>query len=336
MPSFFRALLLFAPLLAIAPALANDSSAELASGGLVLTRNDLIEMDSEDLFISKRDVRVRYRFLNPTAQPVTTTVAFPMPDIDMTEPETNITIPVEDDSNFLAFHTKANGVEVKASVEQKALANGADRAPLLRQWGVPLNPTLRQTNEALDKLAPERKAQAVKDGLAAKEEYDVGKGMETHLAPRWKLTTIWHWEQTFAPGETIIEHAYKPSVGGSTGTSVGSKDWKKDADAAAMIKRFCLDKDFIASVERRRLAAKADYAPLAEDRISYVLRTGANWAKPIRAFRLVVDKGRPDNLISQCTPGIKKISDTQFEWRRENFRPEQDLNILILKKAGTD
>lgn len=327
---------LVALLCAGASALANDSSAELGAGGLTLTRNAVIEMDSEDLFISKQQVRVRYRFVNPTAQAVTTTVAFPMPDIDVSGPEENIAVPVEDAANFLGFATRANGAAVKAEVEQKAIAKGVDRAPLLRDWGVPLNPHLRETSEALDRLSGERKAQALKDGFAEKEDYDVGKGMETHLGPRWRLKTTWHWEQTFAPGETIVEHAYTPSVGGSTGTSIASPEWKTGQDAASLTRRFCLDTDFVATIDKRRRDAKADYAPFPEDRISYVLTTGGNWAKPIRSFRLVVDKGLPENLISLCAPGIKKISDTQFEWTQKNFRPKRDLHILILKKVGTD
>lgn len=43
---------------AMAPAAANDSSAELAAGGLVLTRNDAVAMLAENLFISREAVRV--------------------------------------------------------------------------------------------------------------------------------------------------------------------------------------------------------------------------------------------------------------------------------------
>ncbi|RYF94972.1 MAG: DUF4424 domain-containing protein, partial [Caulobacteraceae bacterium] len=42
-------------------ALANDSTAELAAGGLVLKKTDSIEMRSEDLYISQKEVVVRYR-----------------------------------------------------------------------------------------------------------------------------------------------------------------------------------------------------------------------------------------------------------------------------------
>ena len=54
--------------LATAPmAGANDSSAELSTGGLVLTKHPDIEMRSEDLFISAKQVRVRYRFANTSS-----------------------------------------------------------------------------------------------------------------------------------------------------------------------------------------------------------------------------------------------------------------------------
>ena len=62
--------------------LANDSSAELATGGLVFTKSTDIEMVSEDLFISMKDIRVKYRFYNHSGHDVVTQVAFPVPDIE--------------------------------------------------------------------------------------------------------------------------------------------------------------------------------------------------------------------------------------------------------------
>ena len=54
---------------------ANDSSAELSAGGLVLTKNDAIELRAEDLSISPKQVRVNYRFFNTTSAPVQIVVA---------------------------------------------------------------------------------------------------------------------------------------------------------------------------------------------------------------------------------------------------------------------
>jgi hypothetical protein len=42
-----------------------------------------------------------------------------------------------------------------------------------------------------------------------------------------------------------------------------------------------------------------------------------------------VDKGAPENLLSFCMDGVKKISPTQFEVRKTNFEPAKDLDILI-------
>ncbi len=49
----------------------NDSTAELAAGGLVFTKSEDIEMLSKDLFISMKEIKVKYHFagtrLRPTA-----------------------------------------------------------------------------------------------------------------------------------------------------------------------------------------------------------------------------------------------------------------------------
>jgi hypothetical protein len=50
---------------------------------------------------------------------------------------------------------------------------------------------------------------------------------------------------------------------------------------------------------------------------------------------LVVDKGVPDNLVSFCGEGVRKIGPTRFEIRRRNWRPDRDLKVLIVKPAGS-
>jgi hypothetical protein len=70
---------------------------------------------------------------------------------------------------------------------------------------------------------------------------------------------------------------------------------------------------------------------LPEQRIAYILKTGANWRAPIGDFRLVVDKGDARNIVSFCATGTRKISPTRFEVRRSNWRPDRDLDILIVR-----
>ena len=82
------------------PARADNSTAELTTGGLVMAKTADIEMRSEDLAVSMQQIDVRYRFFNRAAQDVTVTVAFPMPDIVWEGPDTNIAVPDPNSPNF--------------------------------------------------------------------------------------------------------------------------------------------------------------------------------------------------------------------------------------------
>lgn len=327
------AMLILAAALLPARAIANDSTAELATGGLVFTKTDSVEMQSEELFISAKEIRVVYRFLNRSDRDVTSLVAFPMPDISIEHMDQNIAIPTEDPRNILGFRTTVDGRPVPARVEQKVMARGVDQTERLRALGVPLAPHLAATNAALDRLAPDRRAEMVRLGLAEIEEYDVGKGMEKHLSARWTLRTTYYWEQTFPAGRALtVEHRYAPSVGGTVQTSLGDpanagEEWFRHYQ-----RKYCIEPSFLRAVERARQAAKSEYgAPFMEERIDYVLKTGANWAGPIKNFRLVVDKGAPGHLVSFCAEGVKKIGPTQFEVRKSDYTPRENIAVLILK-----
>ena len=68
-----------------------------------------------------------------------------------------------------------------------------------------------------------------------------------------------------------------------------------------------------------------------EQRIEYVLTTGGNWALgTIGDFKLTIDKGDPDNLVSFCGENVRKTGPTTFEMTAKDFYPERDLDILIL------
>jgi hypothetical protein len=317
-----------------APAQANDSTAELAAGGLIFVRNDNIEMRSEDLFISAREVRVNYQFFNKSARDVTVLVAFPMPDITIDGPDANIAVPTDDPVNLLGFATIVNGRPVKIEVEQRVFALGIDRTALLRSLGIPLAPHLQSTNHALDKLPRDKWDELMRLGLAEIEEFDAGKGPERHLAARWTLRTTYYWQQTFpAKALTTVAHRYRPAVGATVQTYFADPSNAQEAGFDAFRRKYCIDRTFYAGVYKAKLAAKNESGPpFSEERIEYILRTGANWAGPIGQFRLVVDKGAADNLITFCGEGVKRISPTQFELRRADYLPDRDISILILKR----
>jgi hypothetical protein len=310
--------------LAANPLAANDSIAEMTAGGLVLTRSGGIDMISEDLFVSAEEVRVRYRFRNARnrARILVSTIAFPMPDRDLSEErEGDVAFPSD-------FRVKVDGRPVATRIERRAVLGGVDHSALLA--GLGLAPDAG--TEALDALPPADKARLVKLGLAEADEYDAGRGMERHLAPMWTVKETYYWDQAFPAGrDVIVEHSYRPGTGASVGTALASAEFRRSAEGRRMIARYCIDRAFLAGLAR--MAARAgggEFPMLGERRVGYILTTGGNWRSPIGGFRLVVDKGARENLVSFCADNVRKISPTQFEVRHANWRPDRDLDILIV------
>lgn len=309
-----------ASLLAAVPAAANDTVASMGAGGLVFEKTDGITMLSEDLFLSMDEVRVAYRFLNHTDETIETIVAFPMPDI---EPDWmgSIRGPVSDPMRTLPFITRVDGYSVPTQVEQKAMLNGVDVTRRLQRLGLPLIPYYDALEGPVGELTQAQIAELVADGL-----------IETNLHPdgrrstfgRWTLKTTHYWTQHFYPGEEVrIEHLYIPVVGGTTATGVGEPGDLR----AAYDGQYCVDEPVRAAVARRQ----AEGFQMRDNWLDYTLVTGANWSGPIGDFRLVVDKGSENNVVSFCAEGVRRISPTQFEVRYSNYTPTRDLNVLIVQ-----
>lgn len=324
---------LLVPVSAPRAAFANDSVAHLATGGLVLSRTDAIEMRSEDLFVSTREIRVHYRFFNRTDRDVTTLVAFPLPDITAPSDENNFVIPEPDQTtNFVGFRTTVDAKPVAMRVEQRATALGVDRTDLLKSLSLPIAPHAASLPEKLAAL-PQKTLDELRElGMIDYDVYDVGKGMERHVRPLWIAHTTFYWKQTFpAHKAVVVEHRYEPSVGGSAQSIVGS-DYADDASMKDFTERYCIDKAFLRAAKRlqRQSAASDNRMIVTEERLEYILKTGANWAVSIGEFHLSVDKGDPENLVSFCMDGVRKVSPTRFETTRKDFWPQRNLDILLL------
>jgi hypothetical protein len=300
---------------------ANDTTAELATGGLIFVTNDDVVMRSEKLFISTAQVRVTYDFFNKSGKDVTVLVAFPLPEIRISEMDENIAIPKEDAVDPFGFATTVNGKPVSTQVEQRVTAVGLDRTQYLRDLGIPLAPQLAATDKALDALPKDKWDEIVRLGLGEVVEYGDDKGMQKHLEARWGLNTTFYWQQTFPAGkETIIQHQYTPSVGSSVQTSLGSPNQATQAWYGDYLRNYCIDKGFMATIAGLRQATRSEFGPpYSEQRIDYILKTGANWSGPIQDFQLVVDKGSADSLMSFCGAHISKISPTQFQMKATDF-----------------
>lgn len=311
-------------LAASAPAFADDSSASLAAGGLVFTKQADIRMAVEDLRISPKEVRVRYEFVNDGKADVQTVVAFPMPDIDVREfwyeP---LGTTLNRSPNFMGFALTVDGKTVAAMPDERAVLNGKDVTAQVKAAGLPVNIA---GSKLVDRIG--RLSQAAKKSLAAAGLVEMD-GEDAH--PHWIAKTSYWWHQVFPAGKTVvIEHRYQPVTGqfffGLNDLTDKDRRYTRD---------YCLDAPTQATIRARiaRLDPKsANGQYLQAYQTDFVLRTANNWKGPIGHFGLTLDKLKPDNLLSLCWDGaLRKTGPATFETARDSFAPVRNISLLVLQ-----
>jgi hypothetical protein len=150
----------------------------------------------------------------------------------------------------------------------------------------------------------------------------------------WIVKTSAVREQTFPSDRSVsVEHQYKPIVGGGYDTIL-RKPLRQNKALATEIKRyrteFCFSDSFLTAVDK--LAGSSNNSSVQERRINYILSTGANWAGPIKSFKLVIDPGGADRLASLCTLGMKATSPNALEFIANDFTPNGELKLLLVGK----
>ena len=335
-----------------ATARANDSGSELAGGGIVLLKNDVIAMQREDLALSPAEVRVRYEMRNDSGQPVMLRVAFPLPEVPATTPGgrttttggSNILMAEPKQANFLGFRVWADGRELTPEVEIRAtLPDGRDIAGELQQIGglpLVLSSGLFFPPDDAD-LDPATRQRLT--NLGAIENLD-NRG---YRLP-WTTRITFHWMQTFVAGVTVIEHSYRPILGFRLVTvdQAGRLIASGSEDAA---KAFCIDeagkrtlRQLSERAQARRQKEGAGIDPyLFAYTLGYVLQTARNWRGPIGTFHLDVNGGpiplvnstetRTTTAVSFCSEvPMKAGSAVRSEGTARDFVPRQDLRILFI------
>jgi Domain of unknown function (DUF4424) len=291
---------------------ANDGVAEIGAGGLEFSSNAFVEMAEEDLRISLDRIDVRYVFRTKEAQPQTLLVAFPLPPLtgDMFGDDADERLVKADPLKYIDFTTIVDGSPVKTEVEQRAQVLSIDVTDQLLAADLPLFPGAPDLPAKLANLPGDKLEALIARGAIER----VGNT----LFSRWQYRTTFFWRQTFtADKPVVIEHSYRPVAGGSV-------PYDKFVDDFAAT--YCIDKDFRAAYDRTK--GQPDSPGFVW--INYILTTAGTWAGPIGSFKLTIEKPNPDWVVSLCQDGITKTSPTRFEWSAQNYRPQADLDILML------
>lgn len=292
---------------------ANDSTGYVSTNGIEYLKSKDIQMLSEDLFVSKKLIKVDYQFKNLSSKDVTETILFPLPRIDN----------FFDGGDFAntkkllqTFKVNVDGKDIQPNMNVRTFIQkdentaAIDTTELFKQCGFSetemLNPWNRKSYEYLDSEKKLRNCKKM-------EMQKVLNEYKNDVIP-WSSQVIYSWKQTFkANSITRVKHQYSPLVGGSVAVYLEEN-----------AKTYCMDQKFIAGLKKAQLE-QAPYAALG-----YILKTGANWAKPIENFKLTIERDSKE-LFSFCWAGkVKKISPTQFQMVEKNFVPKHDLNIIFV------
>jgi hypothetical protein len=328
MHTYRSALLAGAALLFVSPSLADDSSAALGAGGVVLTRATDVRMAREDLYVSPNKVRIRFEFANDSKNDISTVVAFPLPDIDAgrfyEEPLGEMTA---DPVNFVGFSVVADGKRVTPQVEQRAFYKGRDVTATLNALHVPVNVISQSNIQNFDKLSPAQMKALEKAGLA--------DGSSGEDRPTWLIRTKFFWTQKFPAGKTVVlEHSYQPVTGGTFYVADDLKGGTSDPNDRHWNKNYCIDPATLKAIDAR-IGPKAPggnaNGTLEAQTTDYILMSGNNWKGPIGHFHLTLDKLKPANILSLCWDGnLKKSGATTFAFTQDNYAPTRDIHLLVL------
>lgn len=301
-------------LLAAVTAQANDSTGFVGTGSIQYLKNPHIEMQREDLYISQRQIRVAYSFKNNSAQDITETVLFPLPEVSA-----GYDGDFADTAGLIdSFRIWADGKAVKPQIHVRAFfetqdGKKADLTAKLKQCGLSDIELMAPWTNRYDHEKVSAKIKACLAPQAAKL-----KKVDDDISDFWSATIVYSWKQTFKAGKTTeIKHQYAPLVGGSF---VYPPQFEKGGE---MDKAYCISDDL------RRTLADHKRKMRFYTQLGYVLTTGANWAKPIGKFTLTIER-EPGQLVSLCwDKSLRKISPTVFRAEKTDFLPKKDLDIIF-------
>ena len=334
MKHLLRASVALGALVLVPGALADDSSAMLGAGGVVmLTKNSDIRMATEDLYLSPKQVKVHYSFVNDGAKDADLMVAFPLPDVDNAElSESPIGTTTGGGPNFVGFKLMVDGKPVTPTAEERAIFKGKDVSGQVKAAGLPLNIVIGGY-DALQHLPAPKLAALTKVGLIE----NIGDAANPNYHALWTTTTKFWWKMHFPAGQPVsVDHTYQPVTGQ---TFFGAYALEPGEQHDYYNKNFCLDAPTVAGIKSRLAQIKKQTGNdglLNQYTTDFVIVTANNWKGPIGKFHLTIDKLKATNVLSMCWDGLKKTGATRFESTLTNFSPKKDIQILVLEMPAAD
>jgi hypothetical protein len=338
------------------PALADDSAAAIAAGGLVPRRETRIVMAKEVLRISEKKVVVDYDFRNDTDEDVTTEVAFPIP------PYTNEFAdgPALEEQSFQSFKLWVNGKPVSYASEATATLDGKDVTAILKANHLDI-PTFGHFVDRVDSRHQEvtdshdfnRLSKSTRDELVKAGIFEVDGGSWG----KWTVHLQYHWTQSFPAHSTVhIRHEYSPITGeayemgedAAEGLLEAGKmpvDETKpkplDPNDLGDLTSFCLGlplaKNMAASFPQQSSNAPKDeksIPTLWKQWVDFILTSANTWQSPIEDFTLIIERPKAEQggrvLVSFCSPAggkVEKLDAEHFQVHLTNFFPTSELHI---------
>ncbi len=139
------------------------------------------------------------------------------------------------------------------------------------------------------------------------------------------MRTKFYWTQRFPARKTVvIEHSYQPISG-----NYNSASYFAEPGPGA---EFCVDWKTRLAIEAMGVRDDLTGRRSSANDTDYILKTAKTWNGPIGRFHLMLDKMKPENLLSLCWPGdLKKAGPTTFEYTAEQFTPNRDIHLLVLE-----
>ena len=132
-------------------------------------------------------------------------------------------------------------------------------------------------------------------------------------------TVTHHWQQTFPAGKTVsVKHTFTPAGGFIFSFRHGGKGLETQLG-----RDYCVGPVLIKAMKKKDEQGSVD-------QVHYILKTGANWKGPIGRFVLRLVKDRPDQKVSLCMDGFKKVDALTYLLEKTNFTPTQDLKVAFI------